>query len=245
MCRPGSACAARACSGREPSRGAGLIALLSRFLPSRQIAQIDRLRIRISRSTLILILQDSIFLTRAVSISLWLLSCVSPVLSLSHVSCLVEYIAVPSVWVSDTFYRFLPSRQIAQIDIFLQLFLHHLVSLHQHNTLQCMNLVAHEEKGPTLSPVSAVSPALTFACSPAIPPLSPSTPPPSTRGLRTTTELPRTATTLYLSTGQISSLHPSPSPSADTPTSLSSLYGESMAPRSMLSGNLSVPRLLN
>jgi hypothetical protein len=221
-----------------PSRGAGFIALLSRFLPSRQIAQIDRLRI--SRSTLIL--QDSIFLTRAVSISLWLLSCVSPVLSLSHVSCLVEYIAVPSVWVSDTFYRFLPSRQIAQIDIFLQLFLHHLVSLHQHNTLQCMNLVAHEEKGPTLSPVSAVSPALTFASNTTV--VSQHTP---TEYERTTyyngiTEDGDHPVLVYRS-DFLTTLFPKPV--GRYPTSLSSLYGESMAPRSMLSGYLLVPRLLN
>lgn len=52
---------------------------------------------------------------------------------------------------------------------------------------------------------------------------------------------PRTATTLYLSTGRISSLYPSPRPSDHTPISLSSLSVKFMIPRSILFGNLSVP----
>jgi hypothetical protein len=45
-------------------------------------------------------------------------------------------------------------------------------------------------------------------------------------------------------TVRISSLHPSPSPSADTPISLSSRTVESLTPRLMVSGTLSVPRFV-
>jgi len=65
-----------------------------------------------------------------------------------------------------------------------------------------------------------------------------------TPDLPTITASPGTATTRHSFTVRISSQHSSPSPLADTPISLSSRSVESLTPRSMVSGTMSVPRFV-